>query len=443
VPQWFLRERIGGHWFDSRVRIVSFQVDVGVLQDVCSVSKGVDKNIIDDDGHMMNKKKELVVDMEKTVSALERFWLDEKERTNRVNHMVNELRSQFDGCCRRVSGIIYDITPLAPLVAREMGVPSVAVSNFAWNWLYSDWLTHCISGDSNCEYFEGQSLSSEKMNSLQQVIQLQTDAYASTNMFIRLPYCARGIPGLSDPGVLQVDLDSWLSGVHVSQASSANKHVDDNDGSALLLERKKQKILQAMFPDEIIDRDCNLMLFSFGGGKELQQTLVDDKYIEQWWSHQSLPKNWKVIINLQYEGKHPTLLFLSHDALTSNNISMIDVMSVVDVICCKTGYGIVSEILALTAQRNSSASMLKGVLYTDRPGFCEHFLLESALLDSLGPNRCKYVQMTSDVLQASEYLFQSAQEIVNYHNESPSNHNQTFNGGEKAAKTIMDFINGQ
>jgi hypothetical protein len=229
------------------------------------------------------------------------------------------------------------------------------------------------------------------------------------------------MPGLSDANVKQIELDAWISGINANNLTKIDK----------------QKMLECLFPDEQIERQYKLMLYSFGGGRELQGALVKNNLLSKW----KIPDNWKVLINMKKPSLIPSelngkVLFFSHEKLNECNLNMIDIMQIVDVICCKTGYGIVSETLTLC----SIEGLLKGVMYADRPGFCEHELLERALRESLG-DRCRYVQMKNDVLLASDHLFKSANKIIEAYNELNSNSNLLpMNGGPKAASIICNFL---
>ncbi len=49
------------------------------------------------------------------------------------NTLVGNLAQQ----CRKMSFIICDISPLGIAVARQLGIPSVLIENFTWDWLYN------------------------------------------------------------------------------------------------------------------------------------------------------------------------------------------------------------------------------------------------------------------------------------------------------------------
>jgi predicted glycosyltransferase len=396
VPEWFLRERLslnhntlttdissstdGFHQRNMNIDFIQTQVDVGVIQELTD--------------------KELVVNVKETLKHLDSFWLDKSVLSLKVDHIRERLALKNIDC------IVYDITPLAPTVAREMNVPCIAVTNFAWNWLYEDWMTQKIY-----DY----QLTELETQLLKQMIQFITDAYSETKLFIKLPYCADGMAGLSS-APSQIDLNAWLSGVQISNAGSLEH---------------KQYVLKTLFPNQDLT-NTKLILYSFGGGQELQQSLAKDQMLKKW----HVPEDWSILINMKDapvdmnpDLKH-RVLFFTHDQLTEHDLTMIDVLTSVDILCCKTGYGVVSEALAAN---------VAGVLYCDRPGFCEHYQLVQALEESL-QDRCQFVRMWEDVLHASDHLFHCANVALQAYNNQKGSAVLPMDGGIRAAKHIFDFI---
>lgn len=67
-------------------------------------------------------------DPEATVSALARFW-------SSLENVVETLLDHWRGMPPNL--IVSDISPLGLKVAHRLGVPSVLVENFTWDWIYS------------------------------------------------------------------------------------------------------------------------------------------------------------------------------------------------------------------------------------------------------------------------------------------------------------------
>lgn len=100
VPEWFLRASL-----DARVDIVPGPTDTGVMQpDSLSIDEG------------------------ETAARAAAFY---RAFDARVGREVAFLREH------RASLVMADIPPVAFAAAAAAGVPSVAVSNFTWDWIYS------------------------------------------------------------------------------------------------------------------------------------------------------------------------------------------------------------------------------------------------------------------------------------------------------------------
>ncbi len=72
------------------------------------------------------------VDLDKTVKYLsEIFPFREQE--------IDNLAHKLEG----ISLVLCDISPMGIAVAKRLGVPSVVVENFTWDWLYSRYIDEC------------------------------------------------------------------------------------------------------------------------------------------------------------------------------------------------------------------------------------------------------------------------------------------------------------
>ncbi len=69
----------------------------------------------------------LKVDLDATLRNLDSFYPLRAARTNRMAQQLTASNCDL---------IICDIAPLGLVVARKMGIPSVLVENFTWDWIY-------------------------------------------------------------------------------------------------------------------------------------------------------------------------------------------------------------------------------------------------------------------------------------------------------------------
>lgn len=160
-------------------------------------------------------------------------------------------------------------------------------------------------------------------------------------------------------------------------------------------------------------------LYSFGG-----HAFPLDK-VQEW----QVPPGWSVILVNKALADHNTaeaekagkegVVFLSQTLLDSLHIQYVDLLAAVDLVVCKTGYGIVSECV----RHGISA------LFTDRPGFIEHESMARAFQENVS---CDVVTL-DEVLEASPSLWVKADQVVP--NTKRSRH--AFNGAERAADRIL------
>ena len=107
VPQWFFRQSLAE---EVQFRHENIVIDVGVVQH--NVFRPAKK---------------------KTLLAFERFW---SERKSLEEHELAFFKSI------RPSLILGDIPPLAFEIAEMLGVKSIAIGNFSWDWIYRSYAAH-------------------------------------------------------------------------------------------------------------------------------------------------------------------------------------------------------------------------------------------------------------------------------------------------------------
>jgi len=72
----------------------------------------------------------ITMDIPKTLANAHRIFL---QADISVETELNFLQTLVPGC------IISDIPPIAHRLANRLGVPSLTVTNFTWDWIYEDW----------------------------------------------------------------------------------------------------------------------------------------------------------------------------------------------------------------------------------------------------------------------------------------------------------------
>jgi UDP:flavonoid glycosyltransferase YjiC (YdhE family) len=358
VPSWFFNERIDTH-YGERVSFIKEKVDVGIVEHV-------------------GNDLEILINVNETVKTMNEFW-GEQNLTKKISSLCNMLES------KKVTGIVFDITPLAPLVAKQLGIPSIAITNFAWCWMLET-IIPLVDG-------------LEFKQELERVLEFMVKSYNLSTHFIKLPYCAANMKGFEK--VPSTDLGAWL-GVKAT-------HTKEEVFATIPSLRKGEKH----------------MLLSFGGHAFL--SVILEKLV-----HWNIPKHWNVVIMVPekmthlVQGQLPTnLITIMEEDLGPEKVTYLDLMAAMDCVVCKTGYGIVSE----------SINNAVPVLYTDRASFREHELLARALEENIA---CDKVCMKDEVLTGSSSLFEKADKVVNIFKR----HNQSFDGGAIASSMIFSLFRG-
>ncbi len=101
VPEWFFRDSLPGHRFEYR----RLQVDVGLVQ-----------------------HDSLTGDLGATLRALDGIVPPSRELLGEAKEILREARADV---------VLADIAPLGIEAGHAVGIPTVLVENFTWDWIYT------------------------------------------------------------------------------------------------------------------------------------------------------------------------------------------------------------------------------------------------------------------------------------------------------------------
>jgi len=99
VPAWFFHHSLG-----TSVRVHDLTVDIGLVQ-----------------------RDALTIDLEASRHRLSAFWAASSARQAQLAARLRALEARV---------VVADIAPLALFAAHRLGLPSVLVENFTWDWIY-------------------------------------------------------------------------------------------------------------------------------------------------------------------------------------------------------------------------------------------------------------------------------------------------------------------
>ena len=105
IPSWFFEESL-----ESPHTCHPLMTDIGLVQET-----------------------PLSADLARTVERLNRFIPFEDSQISGVAMKIDRLNCEL---------VICDIAPMGIAVAREVGLPSVLVENFTWDWVYQEYTEH-------------------------------------------------------------------------------------------------------------------------------------------------------------------------------------------------------------------------------------------------------------------------------------------------------------
>jgi hypothetical protein len=247
VPRWFLDSTL-----ETRVEIVNDEVDTGVVQ-----------------------PDALTIDEEATARRAAAFYATFDDRVTRE---VGVLRSTG------ATLVVGDIPPLAFAAAARLGIPSAALANFTWDWIY--------------EGFPG------FRDTAPGVIETIADGYSKATLSLRMPFWG-GFASMRDVEELPL----------VCRPARLPR-----------TEVRRQLGLETGRP---------LVLASFGGhggAVPLDRAVSARRF---------------TIVATDYEWPDPRrvdgLRIVDSGTLRANGISYTDLLAACDVVATKVGYGIVAE----------------------------------------------------------------------------------------------------
>eukprot|EP01102_Stenamoeba_stenopodia_P008343 TRINITY_DN2396_c0_g1_i1.p1 TRINITY_DN2396_c0_g1~~TRINITY_DN2396_c0_g1_i1.p1 ORF type:complete len:416 (-),score=92.49 TRINITY_DN2396_c0_g1_i1:244-1491(-) len=373
IPDWFFRESCPKE-VQKSIEYYRFKTEVGTFQ-----------------------RTSVDIDPDKTLSALNTYWHSTYPKEKPL--LVEKLRDW------KTEIIYFDITATAPLVATELGIPSVAVTNFSFDFIYSEYV--------------------EKYPAFKEYVNICSNAYKKADVLLRLPYPC-DLSSFDNCRFVK-DLGAWIcrpavhSKEHVrkvlidtfAKSDGYHHHCNGNDSDHNSSDSDDDKC-------SANDHSENkFLLLSFGG---------HDFPIAERLEHWQIPQGWTVVFvdhalekESCYRAKSGAMV-VSQALLRSKQVNYVDLVNAMDVIMMKTGYGIVSEVI------------VHGVctLYVDRPGFQEHLFLEKALKENLS---CARVE-THQVFNGT--FFEDAQQV--YNNRHKNNPNVPSNGAYLAADFLLKMI---
>jgi hypothetical protein len=252
VPRWFLEASLG-----VAVDIQVADVDTGVVQ--------VDS---------------LQVDAERTARTAAAFYADFAARAEAEAALLRTSR------CAVVVG---DIPPLACAAAARAGIPSIALGNFTWDWIYADYPEFALSAPG--------------------VVETIGAAYATAALALRLPMHG-GFDTMAD--VIE-DIP------HIARHSGRGRD-------------RARQLLGASAAETVV-------LASFGGfGLALDYETI------------ARANPFRLIVT-EHESGHPAnapsnFVRLSRQEMSRRGLKYEDLVAASDVVVSKPGYGIVCECIA-------------------------------------------------------------------------------------------------
>jgi hypothetical protein len=250
VPEWFLRASLA-----AEVDIIPGETDTGMVQ-----------------------PDSLSIDEDESARVAARFYEDFPARVARESDLIHRIGASL---------VIGDVPPLAFAAAASAGVPSVALSNFTWDWIYA-------------AYPQFDRLAPG-------VRQLIAQANAQATMGLRLPF-AGGFESMRN--VVDVPL--------VARKASTPRE-----------ETRRRLRLPG-------DRPVVLATFGgHGGSVPLDRAATNPTFL---------------LVATDYEvgqntPRHPNLRVVRADELRQAGLGYSDLLAASDVVATKLGYGIVSECL--------------------------------------------------------------------------------------------------
>jgi L-arabinokinase len=222
----------------------------------------------------------LRIDAAASARAAEDFYRAFNERINKESEIIVAARAAL---------VVGDIPPLAFAAAARAGVPSVAIANFTWDWIYRIYPEFALTSPD--------------------VVGTIGDAYAETTLALRLPF----------PG----GFETMRAVRDIPLIARQSQHGR---------ERARQRLgLDARRP---------IVLASFGGhGIRLpyERIAASGEFVLLMTDHETEPA--------RHAGSR-NIVVASREMLAAADLRYEDLVAAADVVVSKPGYGIVSECIA-------------------------------------------------------------------------------------------------
>ena len=127
----------------------------------------------------MTQVDSIRVDVPSTLTKITQFYSRRKERVAREEAFLKR---------QKIGLIVVDIPALPIEAAAGIGIPRLAVGNFAWDWIYSEFIAEDAAW--------------------QAIVDIFREEYAQTDLLLRLPFCEQmqafprieDIPLVTSPG---------------------------------------------------------------------------------------------------------------------------------------------------------------------------------------------------------------------------------------------------
>jgi L-arabinokinase len=261
-----------------------------------------------------HKSVEIVpIETDSGIAQIDSLRIDEDETARRAARFYStfEARVDTEGAALRALGasiVVGDIAPLAFAAAARAGVPSAALGNFTWDWIYAG-------------YPEFRRLAPG-------VLEIIRDSYATAALALRLP-----LHGGFEP-MARVTRDIPLIARRSRHSKPAIRHLLG------------------------LDSDRPVVLGSFGG----HSLALPYESIANRRDFTLIVTDHESHGNGADAGRPGNLLRITSAALAMRTLRYEDLVAASDVVVSKPGYGIVSECIA-----NGTA-----LLYTSRDRFLEY-----------------------------------------------------------------------
>ncbi|MGE0591959.1 MAG: hypothetical protein AB7G23_02400 [Vicinamibacterales bacterium] len=253
------------------------------------------------------------------VVQLDALSLDEADTIRRAasfhSDMVTRAASETRVLRELNAGLIVgDIPPLAFAVGAAAGIPSIAMGNFTWDWVYADY---------------------PRVRLAPSLLPTIRSAYARASMALRLP----------------------MSGGFESFST-----VKDIPFIARHATRSRQEVCKALK----LPTDKPIILASFGGyglpGLDADALSKLKKYTVLTTAGPALTRSRK---EAPLAGRKGSLVTINEEAMYEGGVRYEDLVAAAEAVVTKPGYGIISECIA-----NDAA-----ILYTSRGHFPEYDVL--------------------------------------------------------------------